>query len=398
MSDLISTIEAKRKAAADAARASQEAAVAKARAKKPLSDAEISKMKSQVLGGEEAPKKLKAKAKASAVVKAETPVSAPAAKPASKPRLTIAQEAGKIELPNRPLEGQGSMEGKPVTSTTVKVPEAAAQGVTPEKVKAFNAAREADRRVAQGKAPGGVERRVVPEKVITTEGKIEAPKPTSVKPAGPPKLTAADIGYETPKPPGPPQMTAHDLFGAPEGPKPSLAIKAGSKLRGLGRSVGKQLLESVKDMDPTRPYRELGPNRTSWQVAKAGVKGFTKTAKNLAEGVALQFAGEQGWKVGTAVNKAFEGDVGGELTQKRAAEKAGYRLEGTHERGWSAVGKGLVGALTAGYVEPGEMKETKLVEDPALKAKAMQSQREKIRKFAGKTYTRGPSKGGSLPQ
>lgn len=404
---MIDKIKAKHAEEVARGKASMESAVAKARTKKPIADVDLDRMKAKVVG--EGEKSLKAKVKT-------------ARSAAPKPKLTIVEELSQIkaEPPVRPLAGQGSMEGKPVTPSTVKVPEAAAQGVTPEKVKAFNAARDADRRLKQGKAPSGVERRAAPEKVMTPEVKVETPKPAAAKPAGPPKMTAADLGYEAPKPPGPPKMTAHDLFGAPEGPKPSLAAKAGTRLRTIGRTVGGELLESIKSLDPTKPYRELGTNRTSWQVAKAGMKGIGKTAKGLGEGILVQFAADKGWDVGTAINKAFEGDIGGEISQRRAAEAAGYRLEGTHERGWSAVGKGLVGTLsqlpTLGFTskgwepgkgaEPGDLKETRLVEDPALKAKAVEKQRAKIRSMGtantvvknGRVYTRGPSKGGYLPK
>jgi len=274
---------------------------------------------------------------------------------APKPQ-TIAQSIAEVKsnIPMKPLAGQGSMEGKPVAQVIDK------RGAHIE-------------RKPGGTPPAGIAERRTPTtqvqaakpapKHMTPEGTVEAVKPVA-SPSGTTKMTAADLFGQpsaTPKPSR--TMQVGDIFPGAEPPKPSLASKAATKIKVGAKSLAKGAWGAVKTelkaADPTAPFRELrstkGAARTSWDVAKAGVKGGYRLGKGLAkgagEGILVDFAGQQGWNVGKAISSAYENES--EMAKLRtSARKQGLKVSGG-DTGFTAVGKGLVGAMTLGKVDLG---------------------------------------------
>ena len=175
----IAAAKAKHEAAVALEKAQMEANLAKLRARNPLTDAEAQRMKSSVTGEKpeapDAPKKnLRSKRQARAPRTANT---AAAQAPKASPTVPGAQSTAAPEIPHRPLPGQGSMVGKPVTPVTVKVNP---NLVSEEGVKAWKADVDAERRLTQGAAPGAERRAALQAaKVMTPSGAVEAtvPKP-----------------------------------------------------------------------------------------------------------------------------------------------------------------------------------------------------------------------------
>ena len=373
----LNKVKAARDAKAASQRAAMDKAVAEARAKKPITDADLDKS----LEG-------KAKGRAAASRTPRPKVAAPKASP------TIAQEVAnvKAELPKGPLQGQGSMADKPVAKSVVKVPEAASTKVTAESVKAWEAGQDADRRIREAKV--AVERRapaIETGKVMNPSGAVEATAPAKIESDVAKAYRSAARAFDPATKIADREATRAasseiNKLGrrvAPSGP--SLASKVAARsartLKGAGKAlttgVKNFAVDTVKSVDPTAPYRNLvktaGAARTSRQVIGAGLSGLKNVGKGIGGGILAQWAGERGYAVGSAVSAAQIGTEKENALNRQRAMRQGMRLEGGDE-GWKAAGKGLVSALTLGQVDLG--KDSKVVEDPALKAKYQ----EKLRK------------------
>lgn len=360
-----------------------------------------------------------AASKAVAAVTDETPTQG-FKQPNVKPAKTIAQEVAEVKsnIPMKPLEGQGSMADKPVAKVIDKRGAHIARkpggtppaGIAERRVPAAQA-------VQTPKAAPAVQigggKAITPSGTITGPPKV-APAAVSSPTAGTtPKMTAEDL-FGTPEKPPIPKMTAADLFGSPNA---SYATKAKNYLKGMPADVAKTSWKTAKGiargLDPTREYRALGAGRTSLDVAKAGLKGSFRvvkgTVKGIGAGIAADYAGQMGYKLGGAINKgpgqspdetfnpftasyhvtkaamsAFDNE--GELARLRAqGRKAGVKVSGG-DSGFSAIGKGLLGAVTLGRVDPrNEIKVTEAPGAKSLRAKRLAAGEAKFHANKAKT-------------
>jgi len=244
-----------------------------------------------------------------------------AAKAAKAPELPGARSSAAPDLPDRPLAGQGSMEGKPVEKVTVKVSD---KLLTKEGAAKWNAANDADRRISQGSAPQAERRAALQaQKVMTPSGAIESTAPKAVPPAatstpaGPLKMTAGDLFSEVSH--ARPAMNAGDI-GLQTGKlsfKQRAARAAGTAairaVKWSGTTAGKAAIAIGKSavgpiINPVREFRAGSAARTaSWEAAgpvgkavqtvattaKVGWAG-AKTAGGLARGAAYGVAASMG--------------------------------------------------------------------------------------------------------
>lgn len=301
---------AQAKHAADVARekAQMEANLAKMKAKKPLTDAEAQKMKSSITGekpsveGEprenlrsRAKKARKAAATKPATVSAGSPAAAakpPAATPQVPGARATAHPSNPIELPNRPLPGQGSMEGKPVEKVLVKTNP---NLVTDEGVAKWKADVDAERRITQGSAPEAERRAALQaKKVMTSTGVVEStvPKatPAPKPPVGPPKMTAADLFPEVSH--ARPPMIADDIglqvgkLSVRQRVARAAGAGVGKAVRWAGTPAGKAAVGVAEHIfvEPFKPAIEFAQGgaarRAAWEAA--GPAGKTYLAGRTA--------------------------------------------------------------------------------------------------------------------
>ena len=303
----IAAAKAKHEAAVALEKAQMEANLAKLRARKPLTDAEAQRMKSSVTGEKpeapDAPKKnLRSKRQARAAKAAPRTANTAAAAQAPKaaPVSPGAQSTAAPEIPHRPLPGQGSMVGKPVTPVTVKVNP---NLVSEEGLKAWKAG-DAERRITQGAAPGAERRAALQAaKVMTPSGAVEAavPKP-KIDPFA--ELRAAGRrGF------GAVQAQVDDSVRAAYRESVSLGNRAGRTFaqragtavgkatKWAGTTTGKALIGTAKSVTSPlwKPVADFAAGHAERKAAHVAADAAVTSAKGFKANVAARAA--KGWTV-----------------------------------------------------------------------------------------------------
>jgi len=211
---------------------------------------------------------------------------AKAAKAAKTPELPGVKATAAPELPDRPLAGQGSMEGKPVEKVTVKVSD---KLLTKEGVAKWNAAQDADRRISQGSAPQAERRAATAAKVRAGDADLAAVK-RSVKPSSSVRFggriaAAGARAAATPK-------TATPVAE-------SLASKAGSLAakgaKWAGSNTGKALISTAKSVTSPvwEPFAKFAAGHGERKAAHVAADAAVTSAKGLKANVAARAA--KGW-------------------------------------------------------------------------------------------------------
>jgi len=271
-----------------------------------------------------------------------------------------AHPSSEIHLPDRPLEGQGSMADKPVTKVTVKVSD---KLLTKKGAAAWNAAKDADRRITQGAAPQAERRAALSaQKVMTPTGAVEATAPVAPKPSsssvGESMRASMQAGRGATKfmPEVESSVKAAYKSLAQMGQRKSkslatkVAEKAGSALgKGLkwsGTAAGKTAVGIVKHVlvEPFKPiaefaaghgarkaaYTAAGPVGKAFQLGASALGGTVAAARTtgrigltLAEGIAIEGA----WTGGREAARQIE--AGQADIRKKAAHAQKYNLKVT---------------------------------------------------------------------
>ena len=303
----IAAAKAKHEAAVALEKAQMEANLAKLRTKKPLTDAEAQKMKSSITGEKpeapDAPKEnLRSKRKARAAKAAPKTANTVAAEPVkTPPKLPGAQSTAAPELPHRPLPGQGSMVGKPVTPVTVKVNP---NLVSEAGLKAWKADVDVERRITQGAAPGAERRAALQaQKVMTPSGAVE---PTVPKPKVDPfaeMRAAGRRGF------GAVQAQVDDSVRAAYQASTRLGNRAGRTFaeragtvaakgaKWAGSTTGKALIGTAKNVAAPvwKPLADFAAGHAERKAAHVAADAAVTSAKGFKANVAARAA--KGWTV-----------------------------------------------------------------------------------------------------
>ena len=331
----IAAAKAKHEAAVALEKAQMEANIAKMRAKKPLTDAEAQKMKSSITGEKpeapSAPKEnLRSKRQSRAARATPETANTVAARPVqAAPALPGTQASAFPELPNRPLPGQGSMEGKPVEKVLVKTNP---NLVSEEGVKKWKADVDAERRITQGAAPEAERRAALQaQKVMTPSGVVEPTVPKASADPFAEMRAAGRRGF------GAVQAQVDDSVRAAYQASTrlgnraahSLARRAGTAVgkgvRWAGTTGGKAAIDIakhilVKPFEPAVEFAQGGAARqAAWEAASPTGKVF-QAGKTLATGAwaGARTAGRVGWTIGEGL--AMEGAWSGGREAARQTE------------------------------------------------------------------------------